>query len=97
VRFLIHRDVQARAAGALEWVKAFFSQHDEGIVWIVAHEAFHWLRKTRQIPGRNTEVEADAFADRKLQEFREEVAAVGRRVGPLYVFRSAQGELFDAI
>ena len=43
---------------------------DEGIVWIVAHEAFHWLRKTRQIPGRNNEIEADAFADARLAEFR---------------------------
>jgi hypothetical protein len=45
---------------------------DEGIVWIVAHEAFHYLRRTRQVPGRNTEIEADAFADRKLEEFRAE-------------------------
>ena len=43
---------------------------DEAIVWIVAHEAFHWLRHTRQVPGRNTEVEADAYADRQLSVFR---------------------------
>ncbi|MBN2506192.1 MAG: hypothetical protein JXQ71_05810 [Verrucomicrobia bacterium] len=43
---------------------------DEAIVWIVAHEAFHWLRHTRQVPGRNTEVEADAYADRQLAAFR---------------------------
>jgi hypothetical protein len=43
---------------------------DEAIVWIVAHEAFHWLRRTKQIPGRNNEIEADAFADRMLAEFR---------------------------
>jgi len=44
---------------------------DEAIVWIVGHEAFHWLRRTRQIPGRNTEIEADQFADEQLQAFRQ--------------------------
>ena len=43
---------------------------DEGVVWVLAHEAFHFLRKTRQVPGCNTEIEADAFADRMLDEFR---------------------------
>ena len=70
---------------------------DEAIVWIVAHEAFHWLRQTRQIPGRNTEVEADAFADRKLQEFRAERAAAERPAGPRDVYHGAQGELFAAL
>jgi hypothetical protein len=39
---------------------------DEGLIWIVAHEAFHFLRHTRQIEGRNTEIEADRFADEQL-------------------------------
>jgi hypothetical protein len=39
---------------------------DEGIVWIVAHEMFHYLRRTRQVCGRNTEIEADRFADEQL-------------------------------
>jgi hypothetical protein len=43
---------------------------DEAIVWILAHEAFHFLRRTRQIPGRNTEIEADRFADEQLQFYR---------------------------
>ncbi len=43
---------------------------DEAVVWIVAHEAFHFLRFTRQIPGRNNEIEADRFADRQLELFR---------------------------
>lgn len=41
----------------------------EAVVWICAHELFHFLRATRQIPGRNTEIEADAFADGKLAAF----------------------------
>jgi len=43
---------------------------DEALVWIVSHEAFHFLRATRQIPGRNTEIEADAHADAALETFR---------------------------
>ncbi len=56
---------------------------DEGIIWIVAHESFHFLRRTRQIAGRNTEIEADRLADQMLDAFRaghgtarEPVAAV---------------------
>lgn len=41
----------------------------EAVVWICAHELFHFLRATRQIPGKNTEIEADAFADKTLQGF----------------------------
>lgn len=44
---------------------------DEAIVWIVAHEAFHYLRRTRQIPGRNDEIRADAFADAELDASRQ--------------------------
>lgn len=43
---------------------------DEAIVWILAHEAFHFLRRTRQVPGRNTEIEADRFADQQLLFYR---------------------------
>lgn len=47
---------------------------DEAIVWIFAHEAFHWLRKTQQIPGRNDEIAADAYADACLGRFRGSVS-----------------------
>jgi hypothetical protein len=43
---------------------------EEGIVWIVAHEMYHYLRRTRQLAGRNTEIEADKFADDQLQTLR---------------------------
>ena len=43
---------------------------DEAITWIVSHEAFHFLRRTRQIAGRNTEIEADQFADDQLRALR---------------------------
>ncbi len=42
-------------------------------MFLVAHEAFHYLRKTRQVPGRHGEIEADAFALRILGKYRDEV------------------------
>jgi hypothetical protein len=41
-------------------------------VFLVAHEAFHYLRKTRQVAGRHGEIEADTFALRILEQYREE-------------------------
>jgi hypothetical protein len=68
---------------------------DEGIVWIFAHEAYHWLRKTGQIPGRNNEIEADAFADRQLDRFRRPpLARPAAKTPPPAT--PAQLELFDA-
>jgi hypothetical protein len=46
----------------------------EAVVWIGAHEFFHFLRKTRQIPGRNVEWQADDFANKILQEYRDGTA-----------------------
>jgi hypothetical protein len=54
---------------------------DEAIVWIVAHESYHFLRRTRQIPGRNAEIDADRFSDEALEHFRE---------GWAYRFRALQ-------
>jgi hypothetical protein len=54
-----------------EWIRVVGSTRlctrDEAIVWVLAHEAFHFLRRSRQIPGRNTEIEADRFADDALR------------------------------
>jgi hypothetical protein len=43
----------------------------EGIIWIFGHEMFHFLRRSRQIPGRNGEWQADIFGDALLQAYRE--------------------------
>lgn len=51
--------------------KTHVADLDEGIVWIVSHESFHFLRATRQVPGRNTEIDADRFADEQLEAFRQ--------------------------
>jgi hypothetical protein len=43
---------------------------EEALVFLVAHEAFHYLRKTRQVAGRHGEIEADAFALKMLEQYR---------------------------
>jgi len=54
-----------------EWIRMLGSTRlrtmDEAIVWVLAHEAFHFLRRTRQVPGRNNEIQADQFADDTLR------------------------------
>jgi hypothetical protein len=49
-----------------------FRNEDEVLVFLVAHEAFHYLRKTKQVEGRHGEIEADAFALQTLEQYREE-------------------------
>ena len=44
---------------------------DEVLVFLVAHEAFHYLRRTRQVEGRHGEIDADAFALRSLEQYHE--------------------------
>jgi hypothetical protein len=41
------------------------------LVFLVAHEAFHYLRKTKQVKGRHGEIEADAFALKMLERYRD--------------------------
>lgn len=54
-------------------VRGFTQLQDvnEAVVWILAHEGFHFLRATRQVPGRNDEIHADRFADEMLKAYRE--------------------------
>ena len=44
---------------------------DEVLVFLVAHEAFHYLRRTRQVEGRQGKIEADAFALKALEQYRD--------------------------
>jgi len=43
---------------------------NEHIVWLTGHELFHFLRKTRQIEGRNTQNQANGFGIKCLREYR---------------------------
>lgn len=47
----------------------FFSC-EEALVWVAGHEAFHWLRHSRQVPGRNSQCQAKAFGFEWLYRFR---------------------------
>lgn len=44
---------------------------DEVLVSLVAHEAFHYLRRTKQVQGRHGEIEADVFALKALEQYRD--------------------------
>lgn len=46
----------------------------QAFVWLFSHEAFHFLRFTKQIPGKNTEIEADAYADARLADFVDQAS-----------------------
>jgi hypothetical protein len=43
----------------------------EALVFLVAHGAFHYLRETRQVEDRPGEIEADAFALKLLEHYRD--------------------------
>jgi hypothetical protein len=57
--------------GAREW-KIWINTEDEALLYISTHEAFHYLRRTRQLGGKNVEIEADAYAYEMLKNFRED-------------------------
>lgn len=48
-----------------------FADPAEYAVWICGHEAYHFLRHSRQVPGRNTQVQANLFGLNWLKEFRK--------------------------
>ena len=59
----------------VQWKRLYrpieLGSEDEVLVFLVAHEAFHYLRKTRQVEGRHGEIEADAFALKMLEPYRD--------------------------
>jgi hypothetical protein len=59
-----------------EWQRLYrtdiIEDEEEALVFIIAHEAFHYLRRTRQIDGTNTEINADAYAWDAVKEWRRE-------------------------
>jgi hypothetical protein len=69
------RYVATRKGESVQWRRLYrplkLGSEDEVLVFLVAHEAFHYLRKTRQVEGRHGEIEADAFALRMLEDYRD--------------------------
>jgi len=48
---------------------AMVENGDEGLVYIIAHEAFHYLRRTKQVEGKDVEIDVDAYAEERLGGF----------------------------
>jgi hypothetical protein len=70
------RYVAARSNGqSVQWKRLYRPlerrSEDEVLVFVVAHEAFLYLRKTRQVEGRHGDIEADAFALKMLKHYRD--------------------------
>ncbi len=69
-----HRHVATRDGKRVQWKRLYrpleLGSEDEVLVFLVAHEAFHYLRRTKQVERRHGEIEADAFALKALEEYR---------------------------
>jgi hypothetical protein len=69
------RYAAARNGKSVQWKRLYrpleLRSEDEVLVFLVAHEAFHYLRKTKQVRGRHGEIEADAFALKILEQYRD--------------------------
>ena len=69
------RYVSMRNGRNMQWRRLYrpleLRNEDEVLVFLVAHETFHYLRKTRQVEGRHGEIEADAFALETLEQYHE--------------------------
>jgi hypothetical protein len=69
------RYVATHNGKSVQWRRLYrpleLRSEDEVLVFLVAHEAFHYLRKTRQVKGRHGEIEADAFALKMLEHYRD--------------------------
>lgn len=67
--------ISRRGGKVKRWIRLYgetkLETVGEALVWIIVHEAYHYLRRTRQVPGRNAEIEADRFSDEALQYFSE--------------------------
>jgi hypothetical protein len=68
------RYVATRNGKSVQWKRLYrlleLRGEEEVLVFLVAHEAFHYLRKTRQVARRHGEIEADAFALKMLEQYR---------------------------
>jgi len=60
--------VYLRTPGRIDRIKLM--EPVEDAVLYFGHELFHFLRYTRQVPGRNTENQADGFGIDLVREFR---------------------------
>ena len=68
------RYVATRNGKSVQWKRLYrpleLRREEEVLVFLVAHEAFHYLRPTKQVEGRHGEIEAEAFALNILEQYR---------------------------
>ena len=73
----------SRGTGDTEYLMIEGSVHlrsvDDAIVFGVAKHCFHWLRHTKQIPGRQSRHARDHFAGELLAAYRKAMSAERRR------------------
>jgi hypothetical protein len=66
--------VGTRAIDKARWEWLWREEHlqtkEEAFVLVAGHEAFHWLRHSRQIPGANRETQANRYGCAWLDEWR---------------------------
>jgi hypothetical protein len=69
------RYIATRDDKSIQWRRLYrpleLRSEDEVLVYLVAHEAFYYLRRTRQVEERHGEIEADAFALKTLEQYRD--------------------------
>jgi hypothetical protein len=69
------RYVSNRNGKSAQWKRLYhpldLKSEDEVLMFLVAHEAFRYLRRTKQVPGRHGEIEADAFTLETLEQYRD--------------------------
>lgn len=60
--------------GMFEWIseRIEYADADEALVAVAGHEAFHFLRHSKQVPGQNTEAQANRFGLEWLKRWRED-------------------------
>jgi hypothetical protein len=69
------RYVATRNGENVQWRRLYcpleLGSENEVLVFLVAHEVFHYLRKTRQVERRHGEIEADAFALKMVEQYSD--------------------------
>ncbi len=70
----VRHAIGTRRIGNIQWEWVWredkFQTKEEAFVWLAGHEAFHWLRHSRQIPGKNYETQANQYGFVWLDEWR---------------------------
>lgn len=64
------------------WRDDEYETLEEAFVWLSGHEAFHWLRHSRQIPGQNYETQANRYGCAWLGAWRSTLTRPPLKTSP---------------